>query len=107
MDELDKLSEEDYVLFDGFKIVLFGWYGGEWNGDVSFGNTPEEVVLNMSQGSWIPEENGNPTEYMAGVQYRSFQEHTSLYHDEESFLQLLIKDGALKIYKWDWEPENK
>ena len=51
MDELDKLSEEDYVLFDGFKIVLFGWYGGEWNGDVSFGNTPEEVVLNMSSSN--------------------------------------------------------
>tara|TARA_B100001996_G_scaffold37521_1_gene27679 strand:- start:631 stop:954 length:324 start_codon:yes stop_codon:yes gene_type:complete len=107
MDELDKLSKEDYIFFDGFKIVVFWWHGGEWNGVANYGDSPEEVVLNMSQGSWIPEENGNPTEYMAGVQYRSFQEHTSLYHDEESFLQLLIKDGVLKIYKWDWEPENK
>ena len=60
----------------------------------------------MSERSWDPEENGKPKEYMAGFQSRYFGERIPLFHDEESFLQLLIKDDRMKIYKWEWEPEN-
>ena len=107
MDGTEKLGEEDYAFFDGFKIVLFGWDYHGWNEEVYYGNSPEEVVQNMSERSWIPEENGNPKEYMAGFQSRYFGERMILFHNEEAFLQLLIKEERMKIYKWEWEPEKE
>lgn len=104
MDGTEKLGEEDYAFFDGFKIVVFGWDRFGWDEEVYYGNTPKEVVRCMSERSWIPEENGKPKEYMAGFQSRYFGERMPLFHDEESFLQLLIKDDKMKIYKWEWEP---
>ena len=60
----------------------------------------------MSERSWDPEENGKPKEYMAGFQSRYFGERIPLFHDEESFLQLLIKDDRMKIYKWEWSQKT-
>tara|TARA_B100000212_G_C27113476_1_gene421718 strand:+ start:126 stop:446 length:321 start_codon:yes stop_codon:yes gene_type:complete len=106
MDGTEKLGEEDYAFFDGFKIVVFGWDRFGWDEEVYYGNTPVEVVRCMSERSWVPGENGKPKEYMAGFQSRYFGERIPLFHDEESFLQLLIKDDRMKIYKWEWEPEK-
>ena len=44
MDGTEKLGEEDYAFFDGFKIVVFGWDRFGWDEEVYYGNTPVEVV---------------------------------------------------------------
>ena len=45
---------------------------------------------------------------MEGVQARLpiAEDETFVFVDAESFLLGMVKIGAMKIDKWEWEPEN-
>ena len=45
MDGTEKLGEEDYAFFDGFKIVVFGWDRFGWDEQVYYGNTPVKLYV--------------------------------------------------------------
>ena len=101
----EKMAHLAKDLGEQFKIVVWWKAGGEIIDDYACGDTPEEVVNDMRSRCWIEEENKDSQKYMSGVQSRNIDTDDFLFYDEESFLQGLVKVGALHIQKWDWEPE--
>ena len=98
-------SEEDRW-WDKHLIVVWSTIGGQISDEFGCGDTPEEVVDFLRSRSWIDEERDEREKWMEGVHSRLPIAHdaTFVYFDAESFLLGMVKIGALKIQKWEWEP---
>ena len=95
---------------------LKGLYG------LGCGNTPEEAVDFFRAKAWVEVEKLKELQktqkrwtgsararqrYMEMVQARLplAEAETFVFVDAESFLHEMVKIGAMKIEKWEWEPE--
>jgi len=92
------------------KIVVWFTIGDDssfWD-EFGCGDSPEDVIDFFRARSWIDEERDNRQKWMEGVQARLpiAEDETFVFVDAESFLLGLVKIGAMKIDKWEWEPEN-
>ena len=91
------------------KIVVWSLEpGGEPSHEFGCGDTPEEVIDFLRGRSWIDEERDDSQKWMDGVHSRlpiAFEE-TFVFVDAESFLYGMVKIGAMKIQKWEWEPSD-
>ena len=81
---------------------------GEPTDEFGCGDTPEEVIDFFRGRSWIDEERDDSKKGMEGVHSRLpiGYEETFVYLDAESFLFGMVKIGAMKIEKWEWEPSD-
>ena len=91
------------------KIVVWSLEpNGEPTDEFGCGDTPEEVIDFFRGRSWIDEERDDSRKWMEGVHSRLpvGYEETFVYVDAESFLFGMVKIGAMKIEKWEWEPSG-
>ena len=99
---------EEQRWWEKHKIVVWSTAGGEISEEFGCGDTPEEVIDSFRERSWIEEERDSRQKYMEGVQSRLPIAHdeTFVFVDAESFLQGMVKIGAMRIQKWEWEPDD-
>ena len=99
---------EDDRWWEQHKIVVWFTIGGEPSDEFGCGDTPEDVIDFFRARSWIDEERDDRQKWMEGVQARLpiAEDETFVFVDAESFLLGMVKIGAMKIDKWEWEPEN-
>ena len=91
------------------KIVVWSLEpDGEPTDEFGCGDTPEEVIDFFRGRSWIDEERDDSQKWMEGVHSRLpvGYDETFVYVDAESFLFGMVKIGAMKIEKWEWEPSD-
>ena len=99
---------EEHRWWEQHKIVVWFTTGGEPSDEFGCGDTPEEVIDFLRARSWIDEERDDSQKWMEGVQARLPIAHdeTFVFVDAESFLHGMVKIGAMKIQKWEWEPSD-